>query len=217
MAETTCPTRFFLAAGLLALALAFALSPYDLEVSAALYEPGTAFGQAVAHYGAWHAFLLYPLAILLLAWPAKRRGYPLLAQGAAVLLTQALLHTELLTTLVKWLWGRPRYGQVLAGQAPFATPFSWQTGSGFVSFPSGHVATALVALPLALLLWRAGRRGAAGVVFCGTLLYGILTAYGRIMNGAHYLSDVTASLGLALLCSPLSLYLGTRYLRLFKD
>lgn len=215
--EASPLTRLMLIGGLGIFALAFALSAFDLSCAAAVYEPDCVFGQWIARYGGFHAFLLYPLAILLLAWSKKRKRHPLLAQMAAALLTQAVLHTQLLTTLLKWLWGRPRYVQVLAGKAAFTTPFEWQCGSGFVSFPSGHVATALVVLPIAFILWQTKHRRAAKAVFAAVLLYALVVAYGRMQSGAHFLSDVTASYGLALACTPLSVYLGRRYLKLFKD
>lgn len=213
--EASCLRNGCLAAGLALFALAFALSPFDLDCAQALYDPERLFGRWIARYGGVHGFVLYPLAILLLAWSAKRRRHPLLAQAAAALLVQAVLHTQALTSLLKWLWGRPRYVQILAGKAAFASPFEWQTGSGFVSFPSGHVATALVVLPIAYVLWEGGRRRAGLVLFLVASLYTLLVAYGRMQAGAHFLSDVTASFGLAFACTPLSVWLGRRYLRLF--
>lgn len=199
----------FCLVGLAVVALALALSDQDLAISQALHSPTELLGYLVNHFGEIPAFVLYPLALGLLCWPAKRRLYPVLSACAAAVLAQAVLHTYLFTGALKWAIGRPRYFQVLEG-ALYASPFNWNPGSGFVSFPSGHEATAVVWLPIAILLWRAGKRLPGLAVLVATLLFGAIVGFGRIEFGMHYFSDVTASMGFALMFAPLTAYLGAR-------
>lgn len=69
-----------------------------------------------------------------------------------------------------------------------------------LSFPSGHTLGAgIFALVLTyLLVSRSGSRATAVLAFCGAALLTLLVACSRIYLGYHWLTDVVASLGLAL-------------------
>ena len=75
-------------------------------------------------------------------------------------------------------------------------------GAG-VSFPSGHVAMAMVPAVLPFALWRAGRRCFAVFAMVGVVLLGATVALGRIVAGRHYLTDTLFSMGAALLLASL--------------
>lgn len=188
----------------------------DLRVAASVTRPEHPFGVAIQRYGTLPSGILYGAAILWLVVPSLRRRSRLLSLAASALLAQALLHPLLVTDLLlKRLWGRLRPHQVLAGEGrftPFYLPSPRLEGR---SFPSGHVATASVLAPVVLLLVRCGRRQQALILGAVVLAWALAVAFGRVLFGAHFLSDVAFSMGLAWFVSPLTLRLGERYLALF--
>ncbi len=138
----------------------------------------TAWGSAwagAAHYlglGGIQAGLM--LLVALVAW---RRGYRG-ALGTALTGAGAVALAGLLANLVKYAMGRPR--------PRLALPPLQLSGptleSDFNSFPSGHATTSFALA--AVLAWRYPR--------LAWLFYGLAAAvaYGRMLGGAHYLSDV---------------------------
>lgn len=132
-----------------------------------------------------------------LFWLITQTGGPLIilpAAGTAVwfrrhndrLTTRLVLAsfggTLLLNTVLKLLFARPRPNLF----PPLVVENSY-------SFPSGHtMAAAAVYGLLALLLWQRGRYGWA----IGAALWVLLIALSRVYLGAHYPSDVLASLAL---------------------
>ena len=69
-----------------------------------------------------------------------------------------------------------------------------------LSFPSGHTLGAGVfALVITyLLVSRSGTRTTASLAYCGAALLMLLVAYSRLYLGYHWLTDVVASVGVAL-------------------
>ncbi|WP_284979415.1 phosphatase PAP2 family protein [Arthrobacter sp. fls2-241-R2A-200] len=69
-----------------------------------------------------------------------------------------------------------------------------------LSFPSGHTLGAgIFALVLTyLLVSRSGTRAKAVLAFAGALILTLLVAYSRLYLGYHWLTDVVASMGVAL-------------------
>ncbi len=90
--------------------------------------------------------------------------------------------TFLLNSLLKFIFARPRPDLF----PPLVVEHSY-------SFPSGHTMSAIAYFGLlALVLWQRGRRGWA--VLAG--LWVPLVALSRVYLGAHYPSDVLASLAI---------------------
>jgi membrane-associated phospholipid phosphatase len=90
----------------------------------------------------------------------------------------------IITTLLKQLFARPRPDVF----PPLVVEHSY-------SFPSGHASTSTAFYGLlAVLLWRAGHRGWA-VLPAG---WALVVAFSRVYLGAHYPSDVLASLALGI-------------------
>ena len=181
----------------------FLASPYDLELSQSLADPKDGFGRFIWLWGTAPSGVLYVAALAALMVPWLRRNTSDLVQVAALtLLVMALLHPLFITTSIKLLWGRQRFVE-LGGDwsrfSPFFLPCRPLAGE---SFPSGHVATAFVCSPLVFLLARAGRKGAAAALCLLTIAWGVTVAYGRILNGAHYLTDTIFSAGLSFLLAP---------------
>ena len=209
-------TMLWIGCGLAIAAVIPFAAPFDLEVSSAVARLDDRFAALVQDHGTHPALVLYVAAIVCLGVPSLRRRSPLAARAASAVLVQALVHTMFAVNAIKLLWGRERFASVVAGDASFAPIWTLDPGGGGMSFPSGHVATALVLLPAALLLLREGRRGGGAVVVVGSALYAAAIAWGRLRLGAHYLTDVLFSAGTAVLFAPLSVALGDRYLALFE-
>lgn len=133
----------------------------------------------------------FTAAVALLLGIYHRRHW----QGALALVTSAAL-VGLLYSVIKWIAGRHRPGKE-PGQAiaPFAFhPFShgfagiWREPA--LCFPSGHSSLAFAtAMCLALLLprWR-----------WAFFVIAAITAAERVLENAHYLSDVVAGAGLGI-------------------
>lgn len=79
------------------------------------------------------------------------------------------------------------------------------------SFPSGH-ATKSVALALPFLLFITAKDGWHKAVKVLLVILALGVCYSRVMLGAHYLSDVLAGIGMALICVPLVTLLANKLL-----
>ena len=97
-------------------------------------------------------------------------------------------------------WNRPRPVQTLAfgGSQPFVPV--WQSGPypHSKSFPSGHASMGFYLFAPAFLLYRKRRAWALAFVAVG-LVGGLVIGAGRILQGAHYPSDVLWSAGMVYL------------------
>lgn len=113
-----------------------------------------------------------------------------------------LLWVLTVPSLLKIVWGRPRYRLVVLDLANFVAWFR-PIGQGwmddFKSFPSGHTAVAAVALwltciptPLFLHSWHAYFLKTSVIIWIG------LVMVSRIILGDHYLSDVWMGLSIPL-------------------
>jgi membrane-associated phospholipid phosphatase len=200
-------------AGLTAILIA---APFDLDVARAVARFDDPFAVLVQDHGTHPALVVYLAAILWLAVPSLRRRARLVSRCASAVLVQALVHTMLAVNVLKLLWGRERFASVAAGHASYSPIWAIDPLGGGVSFPSGHVATALVLLPAAFILAQSGRRGAAIAVALGSAAFASAIGYGRLRLGAHYLTDVLFSAGTAALMAPISVAIGDRYLTLFE-
>ena len=170
-------------------------SPWDLEVSSALVDREATLGRLVALAGEWPAWAATAFCIVILVLGRKSesslRPWRPLALAIVIL---AVIHPLIITQGFKFLWGRVRFrdlGMGFRGYTPFYIPAG--PGAG-LSFPSGHVAMALVLTPLVFFLTRL-----RGLALGGVLLYGLVVAFGRIQAGAHYLTDCIFPIGLSFL------------------
>ncbi|WP_035761014.1 phosphatase PAP2 family protein, partial [Paenarthrobacter nicotinovorans] len=124
-------------------------------------------------------------AAVALAWMVWKREFwrPAVLMGAMFL-------AVILSTLVKQDVGRSR---------PSSSDFLLGPDDA-LSFPSGHTLGAgIFALVLTyLLVSRSGSRATAVLAFAGATLLTLMVAYSRLYLGYHWLTDVVASLGLAL-------------------
>ncbi|MCW5559715.1 MAG: phosphatase PAP2 family protein [Verrucomicrobiae bacterium] len=95
---------------------------------------------------------------------------------------------------------RPRQVQEFGGEGTYR-PLGEPTFDGAgKSFPSGHAAMGFYWFAPAIYLWDRRRRLAQGMMIVA-LVHGGLMSFGRLAQGAHWLSDVWWSAGLVYLCS----------------
>jgi membrane-associated phospholipid phosphatase len=112
--------------------------------------------------------------------------------------------------LLKEVFARPRPAAAFAGQilalSRSATP----------ALPSGH-ATKSIALILPFLLLVSGSKPVHRVMKIVITLTGIGVCFSRIVLGAHYLSDVLAGIGMALIGLPPTMAFANMILRKVKE
>ena len=108
--------------------------------------------------------------------------------------------------LLKEVFARPRpgatYGNEILALSQSLTP----------AIPSGH-ATKSIALILPFLLLVNGSKPLHKVIKIAIALIGVGVCFSRIVLGAHYLSDVLAGIGTALIGLPLSMLFANMVLR----
>jgi undecaprenyl-diphosphatase len=112
--------------------------------------------------------------------------------------------------ILKEIVGRPRpfveYGLATYALRPSDSP----------SFPSGH-ATKAVALALPFLLFVTARDGWHKAVKVLLVVLALGVCYSRVLLGAHFVSDVLAGIGMALICVPLATLLTNKLLNRIDD
>ena len=179
------------------------LSPFDLALSQAVCNYNSVFGRAITRFGEWPGWLAVFCAILVVivsrSKPALKPFKPL----AFAIILLAIIHPLIITQTFKFLWGRVRFRD-LAQQFENFTPFYIPAGPGAgLSFPSGHTAMAFVLSPLGFFFARKRNKNTILLCWLVVMAYGLPVAWGRIVAGAHYLSDVIFSAGFALLVAAL--------------
>ncbi len=142
---------------------------------------------AFAHF--WGMLLIFVVLVILRPW--RWRSLALALSSAAI----AGLVVNILQAAIGRL--RPNVGE---DPLAFATPFSELFTKESVCFPSGEAA---LALALATALTYVFPRYSAW--FCAV---GMLTALSRLVNGAHYVSDVVAGGALGVMLTHTSIKLG---------
>ncbi len=186
-----------------------ALNASDLAISLSFKSSwGGAFGEFIQNRGRKPATPLILGAGAALAFPSIREKYALLSRAGAALAAQTLIHPAILTNFIKFVWGRPRPVHLGASGEGFVNFYSISPGFGDFSFPSGHVAVAMILSPCALLLWRQNKRAASVLIWAATIVWAGTVAYGRVAYGAHFPTDAAFSIGLGVALAPVSVRLG---------
>jgi lipid A 4'-phosphatase len=193
---------WMLGCGFIVLVLLSTAADLDLRLAGYFYDPAAAqkwFLKTEApwiwldRYGEYPALLLAIGAAVVWCGSVRWRAWVRHRRACALLVLAVLLGPGLLVNgILKPLWGRPRphQVQVFGGSQPYR--HWWQPGhlGGGRSFSSGHTAMGYVLLAGACLVsprrpaWQ--RRLALG----GVLAYGSLVGTARVVQGAHFVSDV---------------------------
>ncbi len=187
---------FFLLAwaGLLALS-----TGWDLEISQGFYLPDSGLARTVETWGEVPAWCLVAGALAAFVFSRRLRLQRWAVNLAAAVLLLALLEPLLITQTLKFLWGRVRFRDLAPGFSNF-TPFYLPAGPGAgESFPSGHVAMALVTSAAAFSFQQVGRLSAVLLAWLLVGAYGGAVSVGRVLAGAHYFTDCLFSAGSAVL------------------
>jgi lipid A 4'-phosphatase len=179
----------------------------DLWISSLFFAPGagggwplkqTAVIRVVNQYGSWPTYALAVAGgVLLLLGLGLVRFRAWWRPGAVILLTIVLGSWLIPEHLVKPQWGRPRPLQVTAFGGTQKYRPVWRPGppAEGKSFPSGFASMAFGLIGLAYLFPRRPRRGRAAAA--GAIAWGSLMGLARIVQGAHFASDILWSGGLA--------------------
>ena len=123
--------------------------------------------------------------------------------------------SSLLTiNVVKFLWGRARYREMMAAEDYLFEAFTpWYHANGFTlhghhSFPSGHTCAATNLLTLLALeeVFPSVASKKKSLTFV-VALYIFILAYSRMVLGAHFLSDVTAGFTIGFVTYAVARYL----------
>lgn len=162
-----------------------------------------------------HAYGTIPGIVLTLAalgtWLAGfyvRRLFVWRRPCLIVVLTTILAAGLLVNAVLKQYWGRPRPGQTVefGGKWDYRHIFPPGTPGKGASFPCGHCTMGFVFLSMAGFR-RHSKALAYGGVATGVVLGGLLSA-GRVVQGAHFVSDTVWSLGIiTMVATALALYL----------
>ena len=189
----------------------------DRETARLFYAEGSGFAsgdrllwRTLYRYGEWPALLLAGGALLGLIAGFFRAGLRRHRRACVFLLLVYLLGPGLLVNgILKNYWDRPRPLDVVdfGGSQPFvqlhAPTFAGAEGR---SFPSGHASVAFYLATPWFLLRSTNRRAARAWLGAG-LAYGCLMGLTRMVQGAHFLTDIVWSWGLlhllGLLLTPL--------------
>lgn len=113
----------------------------------------------------------------------------------------------LLTTSIKYIWGRPRFYTLSPDYSDYSNyltihGFKNSTmGSAYRSFPSGHTNAAASILVLSLIPTRfTNKRWIKHLVNILCVLYPIVVAISGVCVGDHYASDVLFGFAISLCC-----------------
>jgi len=112
--------------------------------------------------------------------------------------------------ILKAIFNRPRPFVEYAGEI---TAFS---NAATPAFPSGH-ATKSMALALPFLFLLAAKDNWCKVVKILLAITALGVCYSRVVLGAHYVSDVLAGVGMALICLPLVTLLNNKILSMMTE
>ena len=112
--------------------------------------------------------------------------------------------------ILKEIFDRPRPFVEYAGE------INALSSAGTPAFPSGH-ATKSVALALPFLLLIAAKDNWHKVVKILLAIIALGVCYSRVVLGAHYVSDVLAGAGMALICLPLVTLLSNKILSMMTE
>lgn len=183
----------------------------DLFISELTYAPGSGFGAFFTAVGECPALfpVLYALgAFVYLAASKQLKDKSARKKAFAFFLYTAatVVVTAAVVILLKNLWGRARYTELSDHGAGFTPWYLPQGLTGHDSFPSGHAAmSALVFFVSDGIEYFTGKRFKTVDLLCFAFAFAVCLS--RLLEGAHYFSDLAAGVAFAALFRALCLRL----------
>ena len=181
----------------------------DLFISELTYAPGSGFGAFFTAVGECPALFpaLYALgAFVYLAASKQLKDKSARKKAFAFFLYTAatVVVTAAVVILLKNLWGRARYTELSDHGAGFTPWYLPQGLTGHDSFPSGHAAmSALVFFVSDGIEYFTGKRFKTVDLLCFAFTFAVCLS--RLLEGAHYFSDLAAGVAFAALFRALCL------------
>jgi lipid A 4'-phosphatase len=176
----------------------------DLRIEAIFYQPDQGWlwrhaqpWETLYRWGTIPGLLLTIGSLGFLSYSLAGRRWVPYQRGLLIISLTAILGAGLLINAVlKPYWGRPRPRQVaaFAGEWQYRPLHQRGTPGQGESFPCGHCTMGYLFVTLFFLRRQAPRMAIAGG--CFGLLYGTLVGMARMVQGAHFPTDVLWSLGL---------------------
>jgi membrane-associated PAP2 superfamily phosphatase len=187
--------------------LALRFSPVDVAVARRVFDPSLPQPWKWAwqtpwsllyQYGVWPAWLLAAIGGVCLAAAAVRKRSGRLGRSGLFLVLVTALGPGVLVNLVFKPWyarPRPRDLAEFGGQHGFVPVLTHRPSENCSSFPSGHAAMAFCLFTPAFLFADRSRTAAIASAAIGLLLGGAVGT-ARILQGAHFISDIVWSAGI---------------------
>jgi membrane-associated PAP2 superfamily phosphatase len=190
---------------LFGLTVVFWTTGIDITFSARFFESGAGWTQGsgqpwsfLYHYGVVPAWIVALAALaVLIASLAAGRFVKYRRRCAFLVLVMIVGPGLLVNTLFKQNWGRPRPLDIVefSGEKQYVAPWAKRSPGMGNSFASGHAATGFYLFAPYFFLRRRYKRRAVFFMALG-LGYGSIIGLARIIQGAHFLSDVMCAGGL---------------------
>lgn len=189
---------------LVGLTIPFWVSDLDVSMMGGFFTPGVGWEHgwdqpwdALYRYGVIPAYIVGAgaLAVFLLSFRLGKFRTVRLA-ALFLVLTLALGPGLVVNSVFKQNWGRPRPRDLIdfGGDRNYAEPFVKNRPENGNSFASGHAASAFYLLVPYFLVRRRSRGWACLFLTLG-LGYGSVMGLARMLQGAHFPSDVLWALG----------------------
>lgn len=201
---------------LLVLTVVFWVTDIDISFSSRYFEPGAGWTQKDAqpwsflyHYGVVPAWVVTSAALgVLIVSLLSRRLADYRRRCAFLVLVMIVGPGLLVNTLFKQHWGRPRPRDLIefSGEKQYVMLWSKRPPDTGNSFASGHASTGFFLFTPYFFLRRRSKWWAVFFLALG-LGYGSLIGMARIIQGAHFLSDVVWAGGLVYVSGLVFFYL----------
>lgn len=135
-------------------------------------------------------FGLVLVAVLFASFSLKWKQNQTVLRFSRITALLAVIIPLFMVQTLKFLWGRTRYRDLGTDYSDFTAWFLPQGPTGHQSFPSGHAAMGWMLFTLILL---ANSHKQLFMISAVVIVWGVLVSAGRVISGAHFLSDVYLS------------------------
>ena len=153
-------------------------------------------------YGTIPGLVLTLCALICVFLSIIKSGFQSYRKFVLLLVLTSIIGAGFFVNLVmKPYWGRPRPRQIMefGGQWTYRQPYQIGTPGKGQSFPCGHCTMGFIFVTLFFFWDKSRLLSSTGGAF--GLVYGFLIGAGRMVQGAHFATDVIWSLGVILLVS----------------